>query len=268
MIYAKVIADSVTKDGDRLTTMEVEFHRFILAEFNTHRVFSRNSASSRAIPTKKQIERILFDPAMPVEWGTLKAGMQAGPPLEGFPKWRAERRWRKASRDAVRHAKKLNKLGVHKQVTNRLLEPFMWHKVIVTSTTWENFFQQRCSILAQPEIHAAALEMREAYRNSVPKFLTSGEYHLPYLDEYMDSRYPVEDQVKFCVARCARVSYNTHDGERNVVKDLELFNKLVSADPPHWSPLEHVATPMSEGLDDTGNFTGFAQIRHNLHLIL
>ena len=266
MIYAKVIADSVTGSGKRLTTMEVQMHRFVLAEFNTHRVFSRNSASSRAIPIVRQIDKVVKDPAFPIEWGSNQSGMQAGEILDKKSSRKAKKAWKSASKSASKYAKKLEKIGVHKQITNRVIEPFMWHTVIVSSTEWDGFFEQRCNSLAQPEIQQAALAMRDAYRKSVPDFIVTGEMHLPYLqpeEYYLDNNL----KAKICIARCARVSYLTHNNVKSVQKDLELFNKLVNADPPHWSPMEHVATPYAPDLSSEGNFDGFAQIRHNLHLV-
>ena len=266
MIYAKVIADSITGSGDRLTTMEVQMHRFVLSEFNTHRVFSRNSASSRAIPIEKQIRGVQQDPAFPIEWGINKSGMQAEFNLGKSPARKARWIWKRASKKAIKSAKLLEGLGVHKQITNRILEPFMWHTVIVSSTDWDGFFEQRCSSLAQPEIREVAIAMKRAYSKSVPDFIVTGEYHLPYLQP---EEYKLEDHIKIkaCIARCARVSYLTHNNEKSLKKDIDLFEKLVSAEPPHWSPMEHVATPLTENLDGSGNFSGFAQIRHNLELV-
>lgn len=280
MIQAKVIADSEI-DGQRITTVEATMHRYVLAELNTHRVFSRNSASSRAIPIAKQLKRVKTDTAWPVEWGSNQSGMQAGEPLVGFKAWRAKRAWTKARNAAVRQAKKLEKIGVHKQVTNRLLEPFMWHTIIITSTEWENFFSQRCSPLAQPEIRVAAEAIRDAIRASTPQ---ATDVHLPYLqpDEH---KLPLAVKIKICAARCARVSYLTQDGKRNTEKDLELFERLTTAKPPHWSPLEHVAfyapvnIPDGQKIGDTnvpskyvnifqGNFGSFwGQLRHNLMVL-
>jgi thymidylate synthase ThyX len=267
MIYAKVIADSINTEGDRLTTMEVQFHRFILPEFNTHRVFSRNSASSRAIPISRQIEKISKNPAFPVFWGVNKPGMQAEEELAFCDSVKASKTWLKASKSAVKHAKKLEKLGVHKQTTNRLLEPFMWHKVIVSSTEWDSFFEQRCSPLAQPEIREVADLMKTAYESSTPALLIKGEYHLPYLT-FKDLNFSRQDRIKMCVARCARVSYDNHDGSFNQLKDLQLFDRLANAEPPHWSPMEHIATPSTKKLNNSGNFAGFSQVRHNLDLVL
>ena len=184
MTDAKIIADSITQRGDRLTTMEVRLHRFVLAEFNTHRWFSRNSASSRAIPVAKQIDRVLNDTAYPVKWPEEQKGMQGGEAwedpgtIEGFKDF-----WTESRDAAVSAAADLHAAGVHKSVTNRLLEPFMWHTIIVTSTEWENFFEQRCSPLAQPEIRLAADMMHSAYRDSIPQEVSEGQWHLPYVED-------------------------------------------------------------------------------------
>lgn len=273
MISAKVIADSITEQGDRLTTMEVVFHRYILAEFNTHRMFSRNSASSRAIPIEKQLKRIREDLAYPFEFGSNQAGMQAGPPLRGLKLKVARGAWKAASILAVNSAKALMKLGVHKQVTNRLLEPFMWHTVICTASDYGNFFGLRDNALAQPEIHELARLMLIAYDSSTPELLKNGEWHLPYIDtvdHILES--DIEILKKVSAARTARVSYLTHQGKRDHDKDIELYERLTSASPAHASPLEHVATPAQNNAihfnnaDVTvpliGNFTGWGQLRH------
>ena len=260
---AKVIADSISPHGDRLTTFEVTFHRWVLAEFNTHRVLSRNSASSRAIPVEKQIARLLDDPAIPVEWGVNRPGMQATELLDEPESAEAEKIWLSARDQAVEHAMKLMDMGVHKQITNRLLEPFMYHTVIATGVAWQNFFEQRCSALAQPEIRVAAEMMREVYLDSEPQALGFDEWHTPYIQP--DEDFDIEIAKKVSVARCARVSYLTHDGVRDVAKDLELFERLTDANPMHASPLEHVATPRgTRRAGGFGNFVGWKQYRHEI----
>lgn len=265
MTYAKVIADSVSPEGHRLTTMEVRFHRFVLAEFNTHRVFSRNSASSRAIPFAKQVERVMTDPAVPVVWASEQRGMQGGDELSEDTRRVASNQWLIARDAAVSNAKELDRFGVHKSIVNRLLEPFMWHTVIVSATEWDGFWAQRCSPLAQPEIRVAAEAMCVAYYGSTPDKLEYGEWHLPYVSTHEYLSLDIETVRRISVARCARVSYLTHDGKRDIQADLDLYNKLVTADPMHASPLEHVATP-SEWDDcltpEPGNFTGWLQLRH------
>lgn len=288
---ARIIADSVSPEGVRLTTFEITMHRFVLAEFNTHRVISRNSASSRAIPLKRTVERTSVEPAYPVSWPREQSGMQGGDELEGLSRERAEAVWDIARRDATRAALDLGNLGVHKSVANRLLEPFMWHTVIATATAWQNFFDQRDSKLAQPEIRAVAAEMHDLYRENDPMPIGYGEYHLPYItpeDENdsiaydYDHRLSTERLIKVSVARCARVSYLTHDGKRDLEKDLALYDRLVSADPPHWSPLEHVARPdgsnmrterfyrgptvFSVSLPVVGNFYGWRQHRFEVEM--
>lgn len=256
MTYAKIIADSVSPEGVRLTTMEVRFHRFVLAEFNTHRVFSRNSASSRAIPLQKQIDRLVADPYVPVTWPAEQKGMQGGDEIEDVGEARSQ--WFDAAQHAINGAIRLGNMGVHKSLANRLLEPFMGHTVVVTSTAWENFFTQRCSPLAQPEIRVAAEMMREVMEASEPRPLREGEWHLPYIEPQdwdaisvaaSSMQSPELDRemaslaAKVSAARCARVSYLTQDGKRDPQADLDLYERLTTAKPAHWSPLEHVATP-------------------------
>lgn len=264
-MIAKVIEDSITSAGDRLTTIEVTIHRFVLAEFNTHRVFSRNSASSRAIPVKKQIERVRNDPAIPVTFPAEQRGMQGGQELPADKVVKAREYWLDAANAAIQRAERLHELGVHKSIVNRVLEPYMHHRIICSSTEWDGFWEQRCSPLAQPEIKLAADAMRKAYDQSEPTFMPRWGWHLPYIDDITadnirDAGGGVSEMRQVSAARCARVSYLTHDGQRDVELDIKLFERLVSARPGHWSPLEHVATPQPSGAP--GNFQGWRQLRH------
>ena len=254
---ARVLTDSVSPAGVRLTTMEVCFPRFVLSEFNTHRVFSRNSSSSRAVPTSKMIERVLQNPAMPAEWGVNKAGMSASEALSDQEAEAARTLWLKARDRAVESVRDLQNYNVHKQVINRILEPFMWHTVIVTATEWENFFSLRCAPNAQPEIQVAAKLMRRAMDESIPRSVAVGEWHLPLVQE--DERtMNIEELKKISAARCARVSYLTHDGKRDIEKDIELCERLRLD--RHLSPFEHVATPSNDA-DFHANFRGWIQMR-------
>jgi len=257
---ARVLLDSVAPNGVRLTTLEVTFPRFVLAEWNTHRQFSRNSASSRAVPTAKLIERVEREPVLPIEWGRNKTGMSASEMLADGEAQEAKWIWLQARDDAVARAKQLLELKVHKQELNRLLEPFLWHTVIVTATEWSNFFELRCAPNAQPEIRAAALAMRAAIGASWPGNVATGEWHTPLLqeDEYaLDT----ETRKRISAARCARVSYLTHEGKREISKDLELYERL-RAD-RHLSPFEHVATP-AEDANFHANFRGWLQMRREV----
>lgn len=272
---AKVLSDSVNSEGDRLTTMEISLPRICLSEFNTHRMFSRNSASSRAIPVEKMLKRVEDDPFIPVYWGKNQKGMQADAELSQSEQLVAEHSWLKARDSAVKHARQLLEIGIHKQITNRLLEPWLWHTIIVTATEWENFFALRLHKDAQPEIRKAAVMMKTAYDVSSPKMLSSEQWHLPLVAE--DEPWPsdgikhfsMNDICKVSVGRCARVSYLTHDGKRDPKADVELCERLSLSG--HMSPLEHVARPMTQydieqmGLNASirfcGNFRGWVQLR-------
>ena len=293
---ANVLKDSISERGDRLTSLEVVFPRFILAEFNTHRMLSRNSASSRAIPVEKQLAKILDDPFVPEYWGVNQAGMQASEELSDTEKEDARNQWLLQRDMAVLGAtamiggpgKLKNEIlqsriaqldstygyemshrqlrqPLHKQLANRILEPYMWHTAIVTATDWDNFFALRAHPDAQPEIRMTAEGMRTAMDQSTPTELTSGEYHLPLIQED-ELELPIQKLIKVAVGRCARVSYLTHEGKRDPEKDIELSERLSLSG--HMSPMEHVATPMSDEQYAAGpylgNFRGWVQHRKTI----
>lgn len=180
---AVVLKDSVAPGGQRLTTLEITFPRIVLPELNTHRAFSRNSASSRAIPVEKMIKRVEEDPFVPEYWGVNQRGMVAEEDSDEESKKEAIAEWLMARDNAVASAKKLMQLNMHKQITNRLLEPFMWHTVIVSATEWDNWDALRTHADAQPEIRRIAIAMKEARNNSNPVSLNYGELHLPLVDD-------------------------------------------------------------------------------------
>lgn len=243
---ARILKDSLSPGGVRLTTMEVTFPRLVLAEFNTHRTFSRNSASSRAIPVEKKIAAVEDDPFIPETFGKNQKGMQATQNLSDIEAKAAAYTWEQSLKDAVRHARTLAQLGVHKQLANRLIEPFSWQTVLVTATEWDNFYALRCHPDAQPEIRKIAEMMFEVHNASTPKQLKFGEWHMPLVedaDELIISGYDIEDIIKICAGRCARVSYLTHDGKRDPKADIELCERLRNSG--HLSPMEHAARSMT-----------------------
>lgn len=246
--YAKIISDSVSHSGHRLTTFEVCFHRFVLSEFNTHRVLSKNSASSRAIPVHKTIERVEKTPAIPVSWPAEQKGMQGGEELDAGGQLAAQNVWLRARTSAVADAQALVRTGVHKSVVNRLLEPFSMHTVVVTGTAWANFFALRANPMAQPEIRVAAEEMLKVYEANTPTLLGEGQWHLPYIQGEEYSQHDIKTLVQISAARCARVSYLTQAGVRDPQEDLNLYKRLTEANPMHASPLEHVARPAPDNL--------------------
>jgi thymidylate synthase ThyX len=261
---ARVLLDSVSPAGVRLTTMEVRYPRFIHSELLTHRVFSRNAASSRAIPVKKMIDAVRDDPAFPVWWGRNQSGMQARERLDEAAQAQAEREWREALADALRHAERLaaSDINLHKQLVNRILEPFAWITAIITATEWANFFAQRTHEDAQPELKHIADRMLEAYRASTPIPVGIGAWHTPLIQPDELDVLGVEERRKISIARCARVSYLSHEGTRDVVKDVELYERLYAGGANgHWSPFEHVATPFDDAQRWSGNFRGWEQFR-------
>lgn len=251
-ITAKIVADSTFGAG-RITTMLLRYPRFIHAEFMTHRVFSRNASSSRAIPVKRLIEDIQQDPVTPSYWGKNKPGMQAREELEGKALAYVQGFWDDARDDAIKWAKELDAQGAHKQIVNRVLEPFSHINVVVTATDWDNFFALRRHPDAQPEIKALADVMFGAMVCSEPK---KTSIHLPFIsiEEFTS---PPAQVALASAARCARTSFLTHDlKDPDWDKDLELANKLIGSEPKHYSPFEHQARCIGGGDGQYANFSG------------
>jgi hypothetical protein len=280
-ITANIVADSITSGGDRITTLQLRYPRFIHAEFMTHRVFSRNASSSRAIPVERLIQDIIDDTAMPLHWGKNQPGMQAREEHDatvlldrlddrGIKSFTSAETWSEARDNAIRVAEAFNTAGYHKQIVNRLLEPFSHINVVVSSTDWHNFFQLRDHPDAQPEIQVLARAIKDAMAESTPVQMSPGMWHMPYveIDEdlqvYADQHDMslIDVALRVSVARCARVSYLTHDGRRTTVEeDVALHDKLVVAEPLHASPAEHQATPTEAPHERVRNFTGWRQYR-------
>ena len=336
MYEVKVIADSISPTNRRITTLEVVMPRIVLAEFNTHRLFTRNSASSRAIPFKKMLRSVMTTPFVPLRWMKDHSGMQGTEyyrnddhfhfesiqeylfdrfkvkddtdddyrmvtmvlmRLSNRPEFRGRKtltEWWLTMRDMVVDCAALMFcFNVSKQVCNRLLEPFMWHRVLVTSTEWENFFALRWHEHAEIHIQEVARRMMETMNASIPKALKAGEWHIPYSDQISKeqvlkemkydptvSNMVSEDEmyeyyaIRISTARCAQVSYTTvgEDGKpMNYPKLIELQDRLAASG--HWSPFEHCAECMGESMESRwikspgnqhgwcGNFRGWKQYR-------
>ena len=295
MLSAKIIADSKHfKFNTRITTFELSFPRWILAEFNTHRLLSRNSASSRAIPIKANIENIMADTAMPVHWGVNQPGMVADAEANEEITAAAKTIWYEARNNAIKSAEALSALGIHKQVANRLIENFTYQKVIVTATEWDNFFWLRSHKDAQPEIRVLAELMLKAYNESEPEVLDIQEWHTPYVAHarhnvtnelyYMNNtggELSLGEAIKVSASCCAQVSYRKNDDTvEKAIKVYEMLNLDSNDDSTrkHSSPIEHQATPVPEDeyLSDidgathedldancwSGNFKNWIQYRH------
>lgn len=287
-----VLKDSVSEEMVRLPTILARFPRFILPEVLTHRVFSRNTGSSRAIPFKNVLKDIIEDTAMPVHWGLNQPGMSADGECtnkvfvrqyekrmvhlfnQGYPETKQvfemvvegfenEKAWLNARDAAIEYAIAFNESKYHKQIVNRLVEPFVHTNMIISSTYWRNFFHLRQADDAQPEIHVLANEAANELSKSIPTLVRFGQWHLPYVAANEETQ-SVETLRKFSAARIARVSYNNHDGtEPDSAKDYSTYEKLINSDGSlHGSCFEHIATPVPR--HSASNFYGWMQWREQL----
>jgi len=264
-ITVTVIADSVNILGNRMTTLELEYPRFIHSEVMTHRMLSKNAASSRAIPIKTTIEHVKKFPATPVHWGKNQAGMQAKEELDAPSIARVEHLWHSAKESAIHYLEELQSAGLHKQIASRIIEPWFMMKTVISGTEWNNLIWLRDHEDAQPEFAELAKCIVDAVNKSTPILLHAGEWHLPYvttafsisedgLDEnivYLDTdgnKIDLDTARKVSASCCAQVSYRKLDD--SVEKAIDIFNKLFSGSRVHASPVEHQATPMIEEQGD------------------
>lgn len=271
-ITAKVICDSISEAGQRIVTFEIEYPRFILAELNTHKVLEKNSSSSRAIPIIRMIEQIESNMAMPLYWGKAKSGMQADGEVDDLTKQMAKTSWLGEFQSAKEIAIWMDDMFIHKQIANRLLEPFQMMKTVITGTDWDNFFNLRIHPDAQPEFCMLAYKMYKAMQESKPVLLREGEWHLPYVNTYRvksgrgigqveyytgtlyaDDYHvlTLEQAQRISASCCAQTSYRKSDD--SLEKADKVFDLLVKADVLHASPFGHLATPVSKVYDDEIN---------------
>lgn len=275
-ISAEIILGSENELGNKIVTWKLTFPRIILAEFNTHRMVSKNSASSRAIPFQTLLKRVKEEPFIPIKWLSEHTGMQGFEELNDRGKELAESAWLLARNRAVEQAEYLDSIKVSKQFVNRLLEPWMWHTVIATGTDWENFFALRAHHMAEIHIQDLAYKMLEEYNKYEFQKLKPGEWHIPFDDKidevelYELSNYKtktgivsseIEDfkieqqglRVKISVGICAGISYGRIKEKIDIADMIDLHDSLVIRpysgkrgtrdflDPIHASPTEHQA---------------------------
>jgi hypothetical protein len=263
-----------------IVTLHLRYPRFIHAELITHRVFSRNARSSRAVPVHKMLKEIWYDGVSPLYWGSNQAGMQAGKELTGWRLWLMKKLWNTAKYAALGIGWTMMKVGAHKQIINRILEPFMHIDTLVTATEWENFFELREHKDAEPHIQDLAIAVRAAIECAEAQYLVHGQWHLPYItaedcdaaltapDETLDTDPSgIEKLIAISAARCARISYAPFDGDGSIEKELERYKLLVGSKPMHASPVEHQASPdvfkrsKWQNRSLHGNFVGWIQWR-------
>lgn len=247
MITAKIVADSISSDGKRITTFELEYPRMVHAELMTHRLFSRNAASSRAIPIEKMLDLVESNPACPEEWGKNQKGMQAKEVFTGDAQNAVKQVWRECAQRAVDSSRLLNDCELHKQIVNRVVEPFSHIKVVVTATEFDNWYWLRKHEDAQPEIRILAEKMYEESLKSEPVELGARDWHVPY---YRDGQWfcnheephSLEEALMISSSCCAQVSYRVLD--ESIDKARKIYHQLVTSKPTHASPFEHQARPM------------------------
>lgn len=241
-IEVRILADSINPAGVRLTSWLLRYPRFIHSELMTHRCFSRNAASSRAIPLQRMVDEISEGGvALPERWGTKQAGMQSGAPGDENQELAARVVWKSARTAAVCGALQLDSYGIHKSIANRLLEPFAHMVAIFTATDHANFFKLRAHPDAQPEFQVLAYRMLAAYVAATPEPCAWGQWHIPRFGNLpaIVTALDAEVALKVATARCARLSYLTYDGEHSTAKDIELHDRLLASG--HMSPFEHCA---------------------------
>jgi hypothetical protein len=262
-ISAKIIADSVNPSGHRITTFELEYPRFIHSEFMTHRDFSRNAASSRAIPIWKAVKLVWKNMAMPIFWGKKQAGMQASGEVNLFSKILGISIWKFTGYFVSLMVLLMKALGVHKQTANRMLEPWTHIKVVMTTTRMDNWEKLRIHPMAQPEIRELAILMRQERRFSLAKKLKWGEWHLPYVSADDRLKYGIKDSLKISSSSNAQVSYRLLD--TSIDKALKIFKMLINSDVLHASPFEHPAQAVEDS-GGSGNFSGSNWVQYRYYM--
>ena len=260
---AEIIADSINPWGTRLTTFLLTYPRFIHAEMLRHRVFSRSVSSSRAIPIAKMISIVEEAELYPSFWGAAQKGMAADREVSEENKLKAIAVWDEHRKATLKATQALADIGLHKQIPNRLLEPFAPVTELVSSTEYQNFFELRDHSAAQPEIQAIAQLMRQAYDSGKPKETEVGQWHMPFIDPVKDRELNPSHVLDVAVGRCARLSYLSHDGIRDPQKDVDLCKSLWTN--KHLSPFEHVAR-VAPQYTNNDNFFEFASLRHELRV--
>lgn len=264
---AKVILDTEYnsdysyKLAERVITLELEFPKFILAEFSKHRNISFNTSSSRAIPVEKMLETIEEHPIQ-FKW------TRKGPGMSGEYLDKDSHTFKNANEIAieirnflVKKVKQLDAIGIHKQHANRFLETFQTVKVIATANyyRWMDFLWLRLDDAVQPEMYDLAKEIQEAINNSTPEKRGNHEWHIPYVDgveEYKDL--PLLDKLKISASCCAQVSYRKLD--TSIEKSIDIYNKLVGGQKLHATPFEHQF--VWDSSSNVGNITCGRQFRH------
>jgi thymidylate synthase ThyX len=244
--------DAITPDNHRITTMELSLPRCLLAQFNKHRAFVSNTASARAIPSQRYIDSVKDTPYVPTL--TLNQKGMTGEPVSYEPTAAAAHEAiGQLFTEAVSLVRLLASLGIHKQNANRYLEPFAMVRLLVTATDWDNFFKLRsgdADCPTQDDFKTVANAMKAAYDTSVPAAIEYGEMYMPVFEHHTDN-------FRQAIARCARLSYLTHDGAYSVEDDERLYDRLLIDG--HLTPFEHVGLVLETvDSDDVSRLRGLS----------
>lgn len=273
LVSAEIIADSYNPDfKSRITTMIIEYPRIILAEINTHRTFSRSSSSSRAIPVKKMLEHIENSPAMPLRFGENQRGMQ-DKGTDSSNAEAAKELWIASAKSAASFASVMDSMGIHKQVCNRIVEPYQTMRTCITATCWNNFFNLRFHQDADPTLYALAQVMKEAMLESTPDVLSHWQWHMPFVDGHFDEDgeqfftdeegniISEEEALKISASCSAQTSFRLSD--TSLEKAESIYKKLIESKPAHASPLEHQAKAIPfNGIEDARDYFNFEGVTH------
>lgn len=258
-------AELIVGNGSCLT-YKLEYPRYIHSELMTHRAFSRNATSSRACPLKTTLEKLKNDRWYPAHIYQNCPGMVGKKLAENPETFKVY--WDDARDAVIKAAESMSLFDFHKQHINRILEPFLKIKVIVTATDWDNFFNLRLAEDAEPEMRdlAMAIQLETRGHHSSEHFgacyeLQDARCGLPFVtQEEVDMIKDPDVLMRISGARCARISYKEYDGsDPNVMKDLELANRLLKAG--HMSPFEHPTVFMDDNFNYY-NLTGCMSYRY------
>lgn len=256
-VDVKLLQHSCSPDGISMYSFEVEIPRIILAEWNTHGMLNTNAQSSRAVPTKKLIEEVRRNPYMPSYWGRNQKGMQAyeecNEPVKGDSR---EAFWDICVQTNCVFAEAFEEAGYHKQIANRVIEPYSHTKLVVSGTEWNNFFNLRIHKDAEPNIREMAVQIYKLIHQSQGEYINNGEWHLPYISRYRQEgrmkylfdqqEVSLEEALRISLACVAQVSYRTLNTDPEIIE--RIHNNLFpsNGDPIHGSPAQHLATPFKE----------------------
>ncbi len=265
---ARIVADSVSSvTGDRLTSMEVSIPRTLLPYLLNEASVSRSFTDVLDQPVADNMRSLADEPAVPIYWPAHTILAQPAHPLRTPKAHTARQTWLRARDEAVACAETLTEVGVHHTITNRLLEPFLVQRVLLSSTEWRGLLKLRHKQLGtDPLVQAELTEvidlMRRLLDKNVPEPLALGQWHLPYLRGFELKTLPAKQAIEVSVARC-HTGLNPEQDLFNIEADLDVFRALRYASQPVLTPMGHVCTPAAQSEHPLGVLRGWHQYRYH-----